>query len=142
MLFDSQTGMTDVDKEIFKLAENKPCLKIATKFDLSHKKYDGCLTISSATGENIENLKEEIKNLVCSNLEEETEFITNERQQNCLNRCLTACQNALDGVKRAELQDLIAIDIKTALLELGEIRGEVVTDDVLNNIFEHFCIGK
>ena len=141
-LFDSQTGMTDVDKEIFKLTNDKPCLKIATKFDLSGKKFDDCINISSATGENIDNLKEEIKNLVCSNLEEETEFITNERQQNCLDKALVSCEAALEGVQREELQDLISIDVKTALLQLGEIRGEVVTDDILNNIFEHFCIGK
>lgn len=141
-LFDSQTGMTDVDMEIFKLTNTKPCLKIATKFDLSGKKFDDCINISSATGENIDNLKEEIKNLVCSNLEEETEFITNERQQNCLDKALISCETALEGIQREELQDLISIDVKTALLQLGEIRGEVVTDDILNNIFEHFCIGK
>ena len=141
-LFDSQTGMTDVDKEIFKLTNGKPCLKIATKFDLSCKKFEDFINISSATGENIDKLKEEIKNLVCSNLEEETEFITNERQQNCLDKALVSCEAALEGVQREELQDLISIDVKTALLQLGEIRGEVVTDDILNNIFEHFCIGK
>lgn len=141
-LFDSQTGMTDVDKEIFKLTNGKPCLKIATKIDLSGKKFEDCINISSATGENIDKLKEEIKNLVCSNLEEETEFITNERQQNCLDKALVSCEAALEGVQREELQDLISIDVKTALLQLGEIRGEVVTDDILNNIFEHFCIGK
>ena len=141
-LFDSQTGMTKEDEEIFKLTEGKPVLKVATKFDLSEKAYDNCINISSVSGKNIEELKEEIKNLVCKNLDEETEFITNERQQNCLNQALLSSQNALDGVIRQELQDLISIDVKTALLHLGEIKGELVTDDILNNIFEHFCIGK
>lgn len=141
-LFDSQTGMTQEDEEIFKLTEGKPVLKIASKFDLSEKTYENCINISSVSGKNIEKLKEEIKNLVCENLEEETEFITNERQQNCLDNALVSCQAAFDGVKNHELQDLISIDVKTALLHLGEIRGELVTDDILNNIFEHFCIGK
>lgn len=141
-LFDSVTGMTAADEEIFKLAEHKPFLKIASKSDLTEKKYDGCISVSSVTGENTDRLKAEIINLVCSDLDGETEFVTNERQQNCLNKALTACQNALNAVKANELQDLIYIDIKTALLELGEIRGEVVTDDILNNIFENFCIGK
>ena len=141
-LFDSQTGMTEEDLEIFKLTEGKPVLKVASKYDLSQKKYDDCINISSVSGENIDNLKAEIKNLVCANLEEETEFITNERQQNCLDKALVSCNAALDGVLRGELQDLISIDVKTALLQLGEIRGELVTDDILNNIFDHFCIGK
>lgn len=141
-LFDSQTGMTDEDLEIFKLTEGKPVLKVASKYDLSQKKYDDCINISSVSGENIDNLKAEIKNLICANLEEETEFITNERQQNCLDKALVSCNAALEGVLRGELQDLISIDVKTALLQLGEIRGELVTDDILNNIFDHFCIGK
>jgi tRNA modification GTPase len=141
-LFDSQTGMTQVDEDIFKLAKDKPCLKLATKIDLSNKKYEKCINISSVSGENIEMLKTEIKNLICANIDEETEFITNERQQNCLNQTLKSCKTALDGVLQQELQDLISIDVKTALLQLGEIRGELVTDDILNNIFDHFCIGK
>ncbi|MCR5262175.1 MAG: tRNA uridine-5-carboxymethylaminomethyl(34) synthesis GTPase MnmE [Candidatus Gastranaerophilales bacterium] len=141
-LFDSQTGMTKEDEDILKLTDGKPVLKVATKFDLSGKTYGGSINISSVSGENIERLKTEIKNLVCENLDEETEFITNERQQNCLNKALESCKTALDGVLRQELQDLISIDVKTALLQLGEIKGELVTDDILNNIFDHFCIGK
>ena len=49
---------------------------------------------------------------------------------------------ALNASKIGEIQDLITIDIKSALLALGEITGEVITDDILNNIFENFCIGK
>ena len=41
-----------------------------------------------------------------------------------------------------ELQDLISIDVKSAILALDEITGELITDDILDNIFEHFCIGK
>ena len=49
---------------------------------------------------------------------------------------------ALDAVDREEIQDLISIDVKSALLALDEITGEVITDDILNNIFDNFCIGK
>lgn len=141
-LFDSQYGITPQDQEIYNLTDGKPVLKIASKSDLTDKKYDDCISVSSLTGENTDYLKECIKNLICKNLEEETEFITNERQAHCLNEALKSCKAALDGVKSQELQDLISIDVKSALLQLGEIRGEVVTDDILNNIFDHFCIGK
>ena len=49
---------------------------------------------------------------------------------------------ALEAVEREEIQDLISIDVKSALLALDEITGEVITDDILNNIFDNFCIGK
>ena len=44
--------------------------------------------------------------------------------------------------KLNELQDLISIDVKSAILALDELTGELVTDDILENIFDHFCIGK
>ena len=45
-------------------------------------------------------------------------------------------------IARCVLQDLISIDVKTALLALDELTGELITDDILNNIFDNFCIGK
>ena len=55
---------------------------------------------------------------------------------------LIAINNALLGAKNEELQDLISIDIKTALISLGEITGEVINDEILYSIFDKFCIGK
>ena len=57
-------------------------------------------------------------------------------------KCKNALTNALFAAQNGELQDLISIDIKAALLSLDEITGEVITDEILENIFEHFCIGK
>ena len=70
------------------------------------------------------------------------EFVTNQRQQHCLFRAKTALENALDGANNLQLQDMIYIDVKSALLSLDEITGEVINDEILENIFEHFCIGK
>ena len=72
----------------------------------------------------------------------ETEFVTNKRQQECLTNARKALVNALIATENGEIQDLISIDIKSALLALDEITGEVITDEILENIFEHFCIGK
>ena len=72
----------------------------------------------------------------------ETDFSTNERQQGCLRKSLESIEQALSACEKEELQDLILIDIKAALLALDEITGEVLTDNILNDIFEKFCIGK
>ena len=61
---------------------------------------------------------------------------------NALKQQKNSLEIALDATKREELQDLISIDIKSALLSLDEITGEVITDEILNNIFDNFCIGK
>ena len=49
---------------------------------------------------------------------------------------------ALLAAQLNELQDLISIDVKSAILALDELTGELITDNILDNIFEHFCIGK
>ena len=139
-LYDSNSGFTDDDEKIYELIKNRPHIKIATKSDLNKIQEDFC--ISTKTGENIDALKDKITKLVIDKNTTETEFTTNQRQQDCLQKALESLQIALDATNAFELQDLISIDIKSALMSLDEITGEVITDDILNNIFENFCIGK
>ena len=142
LLFDGTIGITKEDEEIFELAKNKKTILISTKQDINEKTYEGALPISSKTGKNIEELKELIyKNVVDVDIDN-IEFTTNQRQQESLQNALIAINNALLGTKNKELQDLISIDIKTALISLGEITGEVINDEILNSIFDKFCIGK
>ena len=142
-VYDSEKGLTKEDNVIYDLIKDKKHLIVANKCDLTKKREDKSVRyISTLTGEGLEELKNKIKNIICNFSTEETEFITNERQAGCLMKCRDSLVRALDGAKRGELQDLICIDIKSALLFLDEITGEVITDEILNNIFDHFCIGK
>ena len=117
-------------------------IKIATKSDLAEVLNPEAINISSKTGHNIEELKEKIKEAVLDKNALESEFVTNQRQEECLKNSQIALENALFAVQSFELQDLISIDIKTALMSLDEITGEVITDEILENIFDNFCIGK
>lgn len=140
-LYNAQTGMEKADNLIYELIKDKKHLVIANKCDLPHKKSEA-IEISTLSGEGIEYLKGKIKETVCNFSLEDTEFITNKRQEDCLKKCRESLVQALNAAKIGELQDLISIDVKSALLFLDEITGEVITDDILNNIFDHFCIGK
>ena len=124
------------------MIENKHHIKFSTKADIAEVPNPEALNISSKTGYNIEELKEKIKEAVLDKNSLETEFVTNQRQQECLTNAKNALTNALFAAQNGELQDLISIDIKAALLSLDEITGEVITDEILENIFDHFCIGK
>lgn len=146
-MYDVSVGFTDEDKIIYEIIKNKPHIVIANKFDLLKGKtyvaqIQDELAFSTIDNENAENLKEKIKSIICNFSVEDTEFITNKRQQSCLIKCRESMQRALDASKIQQLQDMIYIDLKSALLSLDEITGEVITDDILNNIFDHFCIGK
>lgn len=140
-LYDASQGVTDEDNVIWELVKNKKNIRIANKSDLSDIQTDD-IKISTKTNQGINELKEKIKNIVCDVNPETLEFSTNQRQQNCLNNAKTSLITALEGAQRHELQDMISIDVKSALLALDEITGEVITDDILNNIFDNFCIGK
>lgn len=142
-LYDCSTGMTEEDKQIFDLVKQYNYIKIAAKSDVGTQRTDSeALYLSNTTEENIDTLRKKLCQAVLNKDLTETEFTTNFRQQECLRRALAAVKIALEAAKCQELQDLISIDVKSALLALDEITGEVITDDILNSIFDNFCIGK
>lgn len=68
--------------------------------------------------------------------------VTNLRHYEALNKALTALNRVTDGMQMGISGDLFSQDIREALHHLGDIVGEIPTDDVLGNIFKNFCIGK
>ena len=141
-LYDVSKGMNAEDKAILDLIKDKNHIIIANKCDLVKERKDGIFYLSTETKEGLEELKNKIKEISYNFSLDDTEFITNNRQQDCLVKCKESLTQALEAAKIHQLQDLISIDLKSALLFLDEITGEVITDDILNNIFDHFCIGK
>lgn len=141
-LYDDSTGLNQDDIMILGLIKGKNYIKIANKSDLSTKNSKTDLALSTITKEGFEELKQRIKQFVSAKPIEDTEYITNSRQQDCLKKARVSLNQALLAAQAGELQDLISIDVKSALLYLDEITGEVITDDILNNIFDNFCIGK
>lgn len=145
-LYDANIGITDADNEIYNIIKDKTHIVVANKIDLLSTDFKeeipNTAKLSVYTKDGLDDLKEKMKSIVCQFSLEETEFITNKRQQSCLLRCKESLERALQAAEMEELQDMIYIDLKSALLSLDEITGEVITDDILNNIFDHFCIGK
>ena len=147
-MYDSSRKFDKEDLEIWNLLKNKKHIIVANKADLpiyqNELPFDesGVVRISTLSGVGIEELQSQVKDIVCDFSSEEMEFITNQRQEECLKNCRENLVHALDAAKVNELQDMISIDLKSALLCLDEITGEVITDEILDNIFSHFCIGK
>jgi tRNA modification GTPase len=150
-LYDASVGFTDEDGIIMELVKDKTYVKIANKSDLTphpsplpqgERGNDTQIYLSTLTKDGFVELKSAIKQFVGEKSVEDTEFITNNRQQDCLEKSKESLNQSLIATQINELQDLISIDVKSALLYLDEITGEVITDDILNNIFDNFCIGK
>ena len=68
--------------------------------------------------------------------------VTNLRHQQELVNTEHDLQRVIEGIDKGISNDLLAMDIRQALHHLGEITGEITTDDLLENIFSKFCIGK
>jgi tRNA modification GTPase len=143
----------DSDKVIYEALKDKTHIIVGSKSDICnspqcqpsfvYEKTAPVIMLSAKTGSGLDKLREKIENIVLQNdLSAESEFTTNIRQQECLTNVQNALLDALDGVKKNELQDLISIDLKSALIFVGEITGEEITEEILDNIFENFCIGK
>ena len=69
-------------------------------------------------------------------------IVTNARHYEALLRANTALNYTLSSLDKKISSDLIALDIRRALDALGEITGDITTNDLLENIFSRFCIGK
>lgn len=141
-LYDASQGITPEDETIWELAKTKNNVRIANKCDLVSDRTSDAYYISTKTREGIDEIRDLIKSKVCDVNPDSLEFATNTRQQECLRQAKNSLTIALEAAQMEELQDLISIDIKSALMALDELTGEVVTDEVLNNIFDNFCIGK
>jgi tRNA modification GTPase len=68
--------------------------------------------------------------------------VTNLRQKNALERALSALKLASENLDRKLSTEFVALDLRNAMDCLGEIIGEVSTEEILGNIFSKFCIGK
>lgn len=141
-IYDASKGLDSDDREVLELLKDKNHIVISNKSDLVTERNPEALCVSALSGEGVSELKELLKKKVCDIEPENLEFVTNTRQQECLKKARASMEQAFLAASLHELQDLISIDVKSAILALDELTGELVTDNILENIFEHFCIGK
>jgi len=141
---DISSESTDEDAQIFSIIKNKKYITVGTKSDLLQKNtsFDIAIKISNINKNGISQLMDLLSNLISNETGEEMEFLTNARQQESLKNAKIALNNSLVSIQNNVEQDFIAIDIKSALMYLGEITGDDINQEIINNIFDKFCIGK
>jgi len=128
--------------ELNETYSDKKILPVINKVDVAEIKQEW-LQISAMEGTGIETLKKELVAAVQGDfdLAEET-IVSNARHYDALIRTSEALQKALEGLENGVTGDFVAMDIRQAMYELGQITGDISTDDLLGNIFAKFCIGK
>lgn len=146
---DNGTGYgssNDLGKNMAEIGGNKNVNHNNNIVSLIENKYDNCkvIPISAKTGKGLSTLTKtlgEIGSEITGSTDET--LVTNVRHYEALVRAASALERVRAGLHIATLPpDLIAQDLREALYHLGEIVGEITTDETLGNIFRNFCIGK
>lgn len=99
------------------------------------------ILISAKKKQNLEELRERLKGFITAPAQSDV-VVTNARHLQSLQQTDEALNRVIEGINNQMSNDLVAQDIRSALFHLGEITGEITTDDLLENIFSKFCIGK
>ncbi len=140
----------DLQKQLRYLNDlNVPYLLIGNKSDVAKSELqeliqqEGGLIISASKQHNLEYLKEALKEKVSlKDFKTGSTMVTNLRHYESLVKTNEALDHVLKGVEQQVTHDFVAMDIRAALFQLGQITGEITTEDLLDNIFSKFCIGK
>ena len=126
-----------------KITKNKDSIFVLNKTDLKRVENKDCMIFISAKNNiGIDLLKEELLN-ICEKYRytDSNVVLTNTRHLNELNECLKEINIVIENINKLS-SDLISVNIRKALDHLGNITGEITTDNLLGNIFSNFCIGK
>ncbi len=146
LVLDGSEELTDEDKFLLNETSDKKRIVIVNKADLERKnKYDGeVICLSTKTGEGTYDLKEKIKALfnVGSFMNKDLTFFTNARQISLLKLALEAIKEVELGVNAGMEIDMIEMDLKQACERLGDVVGANYSEDLLDNLFSQFCLGK
>ncbi len=152
-LFDlTDTDLEEINQDVQKLeAIGVPFVKVGNKIDKGNpllinelkSKHPDTIFISAGQKENLETLKDRVLESVNRDkFRTGNTIVTNIRHYDSLVKTRASLLDVMNGLDSQTSNDFLAMDIRRSLHFLGEITGEITTDDLLENIFRKFCIGK
>ena len=150
---DGSRELDDNDREIIKLINDKQAIILVNKSDMDtvinidELKKDSnrdVILFSAKNGEGMDQLEEEIRNMFYSGkvTYNDQVYITNARHKEALENALESLKQVKNSVDAGMPEDFYSIDLMDAYTDLGVIIGESVEDDLVNEIFSKFCMGK
>jgi len=142
---DASEPLTEMDQSYLLECASKKRILVRNKIDLPIRlQLPGAIDLCCVTGAGIESLKDAIKAAVWSGdvRAEMWQAMINSRHQEALERARAALLRAIAALGSDASLDLVAADLRIAVNAVGEIVGKTTTEDLLDSIFSHFCIGK
>lgn len=153
-IFDNSKDLEKEDYKILDMIKNKKSIIVLNKIDLGKHILDEneeilklnipIVKMSAKLGDGIEDLYRNIIDIFnMGNIElDNSMVITNVRHKNQIKKAKNDVQQAIDTISQKLPIDIIGIYIKEALIDLGTITGQNVSEDIINEIFSKFCLGK
>ncbi|MBP5407947.1 MAG: tRNA uridine-5-carboxymethylaminomethyl(34) synthesis GTPase MnmE [Bacilli bacterium] len=148
LVLDNNQGIDDVDKELLEISKDKKRVIVVNKKDLDKKidlkDIDDYILMSSYDNNDISLLEKKIKDLcnISDLMNIDGTYIGNARQIAKLKEAKKNLEDAINSLNNKMPVDIANIDINNAWINLGEIIGEVSSDDLLDELFSRFCLGK
>jgi len=152
LFFDNSRPLEKEDYEILSIIDDKNVLYVLNKIDLpsmidlneirriSNEKY---ISLSSVTKEGFDVLENTVYSMVMENGLSNNEFLlTNMRHKDALLKAKENLMSCLNTIESGLTEDFVSIDLNAAIDNLGLITGETANEDLINEIFERFCVGK
>ena len=150
---DAGKSVNPTEMALFEKFRNKKIIAVINKTDLPEEKISfnrpaewgevQYVEISALYNHGIDDLKDLIAKTAFESVSGMGQkIIPNLRQKNALEKAIASLTAAVAGLRQASLFELVSIDLKSALASLSEIVGDAVKPDILDNIFNRFCIGK
>ncbi|MCU0820920.1 MAG: tRNA uridine-5-carboxymethylaminomethyl(34) synthesis GTPase MnmE [Spirochaetes bacterium] len=152
MVVDASSGIREEDMEILKTLDNKKNVLLANKIDLVNRNAAekiaeetgrGVIPFSARTGQGLDELENEISRIIHEEfVDYENCFVADIRVVDLLSASLENSERCAALLTQNEAPEIVAIELQSLIDTLREITGEISPDDILNSIFDRFCIGK
>ena len=148
VVLDSSRELDDDDRAVLARVEDRPHLVVINKQDLPAQWEESngwnAVRVSALAGTGLDDLEREITAYIYEGrpTDSETFVITNERQQEALKLAVGKLDSAATALAENVPHEMVLLDLYAALSAIGELTGEVASDDILDRIFSTFCIGK
>lgn len=146
LILDASCPLSEEDKYLLEKTKDKKRIIIMNKIDLklNNSYMDDVIKISAKNNEGIEDIKDAIKELfnVGTFMSKNLTFFTNVRQISLLKSAIKFLEDVEQGIKEEREIDMIEIDLKLVWEKLGDIIGANYTEELIDNLFSRFCLGK
>lgn len=146
LILDASCPLSEEDKYLIEKTKDKKRIIIMNKIDLNlnNSFMDDVIKISAKNNEGIEEIKDAIKELfnVGTFMSKNLTFFTNVRQISLLKSAIKSLEDVEQGIKEEREIDMIEIDLKLVWEKLGDIIGANYTEELIDNLFSRFCLGK